>query len=85
MKIRLGQLRLNIRRLLEFGVDDTLRNDAGFFMGGGNSGSNKGVTQPPPGLGPDNQDEEEIENSSGEEQEKSQPAVRVATRAGYAG
>ncbi len=79
MRIRLGELRNIVRRqLLEFGVDDTVRNTAGFFMDGGNAGNTSGnPVAPPPGLG--NDDEDELGDTDGA-QEKSQPAARVADR-----
>lgn len=80
MKIRLGELRANIRRLLEFGVDDTLRHEAGFFMDGGNAGNTAGnPVTPPPGLGSED-NEDEVGDTDGKAQEKSQPAARVADR-----
>ena len=81
----LGRLREHIQRLLEFGVDDTMRTQAGFYMDGGNAGNTAGnPVEPPPGLGSD--DEDEVEgDTDGESQEKSQWAVRVLDRAGGPG
>lgn len=72
MRMTLGQLRKLLLR--EFGVDDTLRHQAGFFMHSG--GSTEG---PPPGLG---NDEEQDEYESDEQQKKANAGVRVANRAG---
>lgn len=76
MRIRLGDLRKLIR---EFGVDDTLRHEAGFYMDGGGSGASEGgATAPPPGLGDPGECENELDAS--EHEKMSQSAVRVDDR-----
>lgn len=85
MKLTLGQLRRLIR---EFGVDDTLRNDAGFFMAGGVSSGNRdreaSLMGAPPGLGGP-EDELKKEKAIKDAEEKPQAAVRVADRRGTPG
>lgn len=76
MRLTLGELRTWIREE----VERNMRWSAGFFVGGGISGSDKGIVPPPPGLG--DEEEQDIDNSDYEEQQKNQPAVRVNDRAG---
>lgn len=77
MKMTLGRLRKLIR---EFGVDDTIRHEAGLYDTGGISSNvtnrESSLVNPPPGLG----DEDTIDDKENDEQEKSQPGVRVADR-----
>lgn len=67
MKLTIGQLRRLIR---EFGVDDTMRHEAGFFMDGGAHSSMRdkeaSVINQPPGLGgpEDEEDKDEQEKPS---------------------
>jgi hypothetical protein len=83
MLMTLKELRLRVARLLEFGVDDTLRNDAGFFMAGGVSNQHRdreaSLVNAPPGLGDDQEPED---NDDYTEQEPSQPGARASKRAG---
>lgn len=70
---------------MEFGVDDSLRNDAGLYGGGvsvAGTATRKGVVAPPPGLGDEDTDTELDDKEHGTEQRKTQPAVRVYDRAG---
>ena len=66
---------------MEFGVDDTNRNDAGFFMAGGVSAGDRdresSLMNAPPGMG---DDQEKEDDSDYEEQRKSQVGARVADR-----
>lgn len=77
MVLTLGQLRRMIR---EFGVDDTIRHQAGFYDTGGVSSNitdREAIMDPPPGLGgPEDQDEYDEDD----QQEKSQAGVRVFDR-----
>lgn len=82
MKMSMRQLRCLIR---EFGVDDTMRHEAGLLIPGGVSsvggGQESGPVNPPPGLGgPEENDDEE-----GDGQEKTQAGARVSDRAGNTG
>lgn len=75
MKLTLNHLRLIIREE----VDRLVRRSAGFGGQAGIGGTpNNGTQLGPPGLG----DEETQDNSYGKEQEKSQFAARVDSRAG---
>ena len=71
-----------LRRLVrEFGLDATLRNQAGLGDTGGNSSSvrdKESILNPPPGLG--SPEEQESELDLGVPQKKSQAAVRYADR-----
>jgi hypothetical protein len=87
VKTTLGQLRETIRQLLEFGVDDDLRNSAGFLAGGaGISNQHRDrentLMNPPPGLG----DDEQQDNDEDDEQRqlKGQAGARVYDREGGA-
>lgn len=79
MKITLGRLRQLIR---EFGIDDTIRHQAGLYDTGGISSNvtnrEASLMNPPPGLG----DESTEDDGQHEEQEKSQPGARVSARTG---
>ena len=83
MRLTLRELKRAVKRLLEFGVDDTLRHEAGLFMAGGVSDQHRdresSLLNPPPGLGDDWQKEDDDDYT---EQEPSQPGARVAKRAG---
>lgn len=70
-----GRLRALIR---EFGVDDTMRHQAGFGdLSGASSGTRDVPSMSAPlGLGSDEQEDE----TTADEQEKSQPGLRVADR-----
>jgi len=71
----LGELKRLIR---EFGVDDTLRHQAGIFACGGVSSNvtdREVILSPPPGLGSPQEQEDKFE--SDEQQKKSQPGARV--------
>jgi hypothetical protein len=76
MKITLGQLRKLIR---EFGVDDTIRHQAGLYDTGGVSSNvanrEASLVNPPPGLG-----SPEEQNDEHREQEKTQVGARVSDR-----
>jgi len=81
MKMKLGELRRLIR---EFGVDDTLRHQAGLFMAGGVSSNvtdREAILNPPPGLGSPEEEREE-DYKEDERQKKSQAGVRVDDRLG---
>lgn len=85
MRLTLRRLRRLIR---EFGVDDTLRNDAGFFMAGGLSSAHRDrentLMDPPPGLGSDAEETDDAEKD-GDIEDKSQFAVRVDDKRGGPG
>lgn len=76
---------LELRKLIRDQVERNMRLTAGMFSGGGITKSRKGVVQPPPGLDGNTDEEELIGSEHGEEQEKSQSAVRVYDRAGGEG
>ena len=79
MKLTISQLRKIIR-------EEVARNNAdyaGVFCGGGISRSNKGIVNPPPGLGSTEEDREKAEDESHEKaSEKCQLAARVLSRRG---
>jgi hypothetical protein len=85
MKLTLRRLRQLIR---EFGVDDTVRNTAGFFMAGGLSSAHRdresSLMDPPPGLGSDAEETDDTEKD-GDGEDKSQFAVRVDDKRGGPG
>jgi hypothetical protein len=86
MRITIGELKRYVLR--EFGVDDTLRHEAGFFMAGGVSAGDRdreaSLVDPPPGLGggEDDELEKKRDNDDYEEQSKGQPGTRVSDRRG---
>lgn len=83
MRMTLRQLRVEVRRLLEFGVDTENRLSAGLFQAGGVSAGRRSrentIMVPPPGLGGLGDEDEAAERSEREE-EKGQAAVRVYDR-----
>ena len=76
MKITIGEL----KKLISEEVERNMRWSAGMFMGGGISKSNKGVVEPPPGLG-DESETEDTEKDYGKEK-PTQFTARQARRQG---
>lgn len=75
MKITVRRLRQLIR---EFGVDDTMRHEAGFGDTGGVSSAHRdreAILNPPPGLGDAEHQEDELDTDK--VQKKSQLQARV--------
>ncbi len=79
MKLTIGQLRANIRHLLEQGLDSDMRKMAGTFGGGISSSvsDREAIMNPVPGLGSPEEQEEPITD---EPQKKNQLAARCLDR-----